>query len=295
MDITMQPGRYVIAVSGGVDSVVLLDLLTQLPGVGLIVAHYDHGIRGDSAEDRRLVQKLAKDYNLPFVYDEGHLGKDASEATARKSRYTFLHTVRKQSGAQAIITAHHQDDVIETAILNLLRGTGRKGLTSLRSHDTVIRPLLHIPKAVLIDYAIAHHLAWREDSTNTDQSYKRNYVRHTVVTKLTPEQRGQLLMYITQLHDLNHKIDHEITNQLHVQPKAMHIERSYFIQLPHDTALEVLAAWLRHAGVRDFDAKGLQRIVVAAKTLNINNTIDVNNRYQIVVGKQNLALRLRDR
>src|SRR5690606_5271626 len=106
--IKIRPGKYVVAVSGGVDSMVLLDLLRQKPKLELIVAHFDHGIRPDSAEDRKLVQRVAKHYDLPFVYAEGKLGPKASEALAREARYAFLRRVQAEQGAEAIITAHHQ-------------------------------------------------------------------------------------------------------------------------------------------------------------------------------------------
>lgn len=291
----MQPGRYVLAVSGGVDSMVLLDILANNPYVHFTVAHYDHGIRVDSAEDRRLVQNIAKQYNVPFIYDEGRLGEHASEATARDARYKFLHSVCKQTHARAIITAHHQDDVIETAVLNMVRGTGRKGLSSLGSSGGIARPLLHSSKAQLIEYARENNLQWREDSTNQDTAYKRNYVRHIIMSRLTVDQRDALLSYITKLRLLNDKIDHEITNQLHSQPSTNFIDRRYFNRLPYDVALEVLASWLRFAGVRNFDTKGLHRMVVHAKTLAKGSLIDVNYKYIIEVGKHDLALKLRDR
>ncbi|QQS18837.1 hypothetical protein IPL68_02130 [Candidatus Saccharibacteria bacterium] len=87
------------------------------------MAHFDHGIRPDSVEDRKLVQKLAKQYGLPFVYDRAELGAGASEAVAREARYAFLSRVKEAVGADAIITAHHEDDVLETIIINWLRGT----------------------------------------------------------------------------------------------------------------------------------------------------------------------------
>src|SRR5438132_889977 len=127
MDIALEPGTYIVAVSGGVDSMVLLDLLRTKPELKLIVAHYDHGMRPNSTADRQLVQAVSKHHGLTFIYDQGKLG-NASEATARRARYDFLHQVREASQARAIITAHHQDDLLETAILNILRGTGRRGL-----------------------------------------------------------------------------------------------------------------------------------------------------------------------
>ncbi len=108
-------------------------------------------------------------------------------------RYDFLEEVRRHYNAQAIITAHHQDDVIETALLNLLRGTGRKGLSSLRSSDTIIRPLLAIPKQVIREYAETNTIEWHEDSTNKDDRYLRNFVRHQMVPRLTVSQKEYLL------------------------------------------------------------------------------------------------------
>src|SRR5437870_1107332 len=111
----------------------LLDLLAKKPNVKLIVAHFDHGMRPDSEKDRQFVQVVTEKYGLPFVFSEGRLGPKASEATARTARYKFLEKTKKAEGAKTIITAHHQDDVLETAIINLLRGTGRRGLTALKS------------------------------------------------------------------------------------------------------------------------------------------------------------------
>src|SRR5665213_1651974 len=106
-----KPGSYVVAVSGGVDSMALLNVLKgesrRGGGWKLVVAHLDHGIRPESAEDRRLVQATARDYKLPFVYHEGRLGAGASEAAAREARYSFLRSVQKASDAVAIVTAHH--------------------------------------------------------------------------------------------------------------------------------------------------------------------------------------------
>ena len=115
----LQPGTYVVAVSGGVDSMVLLDLLAKQPDIKLIVAHYDHGIRSDSKLDRELVASSAKKYKIPFVYESGNLGPGTSENQARIARYNFLRKVQKESKADAIVTAHHQDDALETAILNI--------------------------------------------------------------------------------------------------------------------------------------------------------------------------------
>ena len=136
---TIPAGTYVIAVSGGVDSVVLLDLMAQVSDCTLIVAHVDHGIRKDSHLDRQFVEKVANKYKLEFYYTEANLGANASEEAARKARYEFLRNIKDKTGARAIITAHHQDDLLETLILNVLRGTKRKGLSSLESGQELLQ------------------------------------------------------------------------------------------------------------------------------------------------------------
>lgn len=295
MKIAIEPGRYVLAVSGGVDSMVLLDLLRQQTAVRLVVAHFDHGVRDDSAADRELVQKTAAAYGLPFVFDVARLGKGASEDTARRARYAFLHKVRVAAGARAIITAHHQDDMLETAVLNVLRGTGRRGLSSLRSRDRMLRPLLHCTKAQIRYYAAQHHISWREDSTNTDDTYLRNYVRQHILNKFSEAERAQLLAIVEQAYQLNDQIDHLLANQLHLQPATRQMDRRWFISLPHGVAREMLAGWLRAHGIDGFDAKTLERLVIAAKTYAPGKRADITSRHVLTVGRQNLALQLHDR
>jgi tRNA(Ile)-lysidine synthase len=295
MNIEVQPGHYVVAVSGGVDSVALLHILARKPDIALVVAHYDHGIREDSMQDRQFVQQLAEKLGLPFVYEAGHLGANASEATARSARYVFLHSVKQAHNAKAIITAHHQDDVIETALLNMVRGTGRKGISSLQSTEDIVRPLLTVPKAEIVRYAKANNLTWREDSTNSEDIYLRNYLRHNILQKISETERKELLTHITKMRDINHEIDALLLAQINTQDSPQAINRYYFTQLPHVIAKELLAAWLRQNDIREFDRKGLERMVVAAKTYAIGRTIDVNKKCYIVVNGNDLALRQRDR
>lgn len=286
---------YVVAVSGGVDSVALLDILRSQPDLRLIVAHFDHGVREDSAEDRKFVEALAEQYGLSFTFDEGKLGAGASEAAARDARYEFLRRVKNASGAQAIVTAHHEDDVFETAILNLLRGTGRKGLSSLKSTDEIYRPLLNTPKKNLIAYARANGLQWREDSTNASDNYLRNYVRHNIFSKFDEAARNRLRELIQNAHSANVQIDQLLAEQLHLQPSYNVLDRHWFIMLPHAVALEIVAAWLRARGIMDFDSATLERIVIAAKMYAPGKQIDVSARFKILVRKDDLALVVRDR
>jgi tRNA(Ile)-lysidine synthase len=290
MRIEMPGGKYVVAVSGGVDSMVLLDLLRMYPGVKVTVAHYDHGIREDSPYDRVHVQMLARRYNLPFVYDMGQLGPGASEAEARQARYEFLHKVKEMTGADAIVTAHHENDVLETAIINLLRGTGRKGLSSLTNGEGIIRPLLDVPKSEILDYAKRHGLVWREDSTNTDTNYLRNRVRHEILPSWSEHDRRRLLDVSRHMQTVNQEIDDILGPNLEDE-----LEREWFILLPHAVSREVMAAWLRHHHLRDFDRGTIERLTVAAKTAPSGKAIDAVKGHRMHVGGLSLALKHHER
>lgn len=285
MNISLEPGRYVVAVSGGVDSVALLHLLHAEAGVELVVAHFDHGIRSDSAADRIFVSNLASKYGLKFEYTEGNLGEKASEATARAARYEFLRSVMKKHDAQAIITAHHQDDVLETAIINILRGTGRKGLNALSIRSDIHRPLLSVPKNELLAYAKLNHLQWREDSTNTDVNHLRNYVRHKIVPRLDEAGRKKLLDIIDASAETNTKLDALLVKYL--QPA---LNRTKFQGMPHGMAKEVLAAWLRQQGLRGFDRSTLERLVVGAKTGKTGTRLDIMQGSSLHISKDSLAV-----
>ena len=113
---------YVVAVSGGVDSVVLLDVFSKIKHHTLVVAHFDHGIRTDSVHDARFVEALAKKHTLTFETLREELGADASEEKARDRRYAFLRSVAKKYDGR-IVTAHHSDDAVETIAINMSRGT----------------------------------------------------------------------------------------------------------------------------------------------------------------------------
>jgi len=285
MDIDVPAGRYVVAVSGGVDSVALLHALREQTDTHLIVAHFDHGIRDESAEDRRFVQELAKDYGLQFVFDTARLGPGASEAAARKARYEFLRRAQAASNAQAIITAHHQDDVLETAVINLLRGTGRKGLSSLTNGEGIIRPLLQVPKTELLDYARRHGLQWREDSTNNDTNYLRNRIRHIVLPQWSQTDKRRLLEIVEQMRSLNGELDTLLDENLESE-----LNREWFVLLPHAVAREVMATWLRQQGIREFDRATLERLTIGAKIAEPGKVMDIVKRRRLHVTKNTLSL-----
>jgi len=288
MKIDLEPGVYIVAVSGGVDSASLLYLCSKLKGdYKFIVAHFDHGIRKDSAKDRLFVETLAKKYGFGFIYGEGKLGSNASEEKARDARYRFLWKVKIDSKADAILTAHHQDDVLETMIMNLLRGTGRKGLSSLESRGGIVRPLLHKTKSELVEFAKAKKLEWVEDETNKETKYKRNDIRLNVVPKLSRQQRDQLIELWFEAKDRNRVMDQLLDD---IGSGDANLSRKVLTSLSHKAASELVAAWLRDKNLRDFDKKAIERIVIGAKTLQPGSMIDVVKRAKVKLTKTTLQI-----
>jgi len=293
------PGTYVVAVSGGVDSLVLLDLLNNLgkdsKNYKFIVAHLDHGIRDDSNLDKVLVESYAKKYNLPFVYHRAYLGNDTSENKARNARYDFLNKVKDATSAHAIITAHHEDDLIETALINIARGTGRKGLSSIVSNELILRPLIAHSKNDLIKYAKDNQIIWREDSTNQDSKYLRNHIRHSVLNKLNSSARTQLVTLLNKQAEINKELDNLIDQSLKNQKPKNSLNRFWFSHLPHLVAKEIMASWLRANNIRNFDSNSLERLVIAGKVGSSQQKFPVTGDKYLNIHKDHLALEALER
>ena len=176
------PGVVVVAVSGGADSVALLDLLHALApacGLELVIAHADHGIASDSQTVGRSVRTLAQRYGLPFELGELHLGPDATETTARRARYAWLRDVQRRHGARYLVTAHHRGDQLETIILRFLRGSAPAGLAGIaaRARGGLVRPLLPFTKAELVAHVAARGLPVHDDAANRDPRHLRSWLR----------------------------------------------------------------------------------------------------------------------
>lgn len=284
-----KPGNYVVAVSGGIDSVCLLDLLVKTENYELIVAHYDHGIRANSSEDCSFVQALAHKYKISFITERGDLGPEASEAEAREARYQFLRRIAKEYQAKAIITAHHQDDRIETLFINLIRGTGRKGLSALKETEEIKRPFLSLSKNELKSYALQHNLSWVEDSTNTEERYLRNYIRLRVLPRMSEEDKNLLHELMDRQEYINKELDELLfkfitKNDIHL------LSRKTINGLPFNESKELVASWLRANNLLNFDHKTIERLTLAAKTKRPGTKLDVYNQARVTINKEFLAL-----
>ncbi len=198
-----EPGPAVLAVSGGGDSLAMLDLLAALApelGLTLLVAHADHGILAESGAVARRVASLAKArYGLETVTGALRLGVKASETRARTARYRFLRAVQEERGARYLVTAHHADDQVETVLLRVLKGSAPAGLKGIEAKAPrgLVRPLLPYRHAELLAHARAAGLEVFEDPSNADPRHARSWVRTVlrpaIEARVGPEAGAALL------------------------------------------------------------------------------------------------------
>lgn len=174
-----------VALSGGVDSVVLLHLLRfGAARPPLVAAHFDHAMRPGSGADAAWVAGLCRAWAVPLASGRAP-APPRTEAEARAARYAFLEEAAAQAGAAAIATAHHADDQAETVLFRAARGAGLRGLRGiLPQRDRVVRPLLPFTRSEIEAYARAAGLRWREDPTNAARAYARNRIRAEVLPAL---------------------------------------------------------------------------------------------------------------
>ncbi|HUL04044.1 MAG TPA: tRNA lysidine(34) synthetase TilS [Gemmatimonadales bacterium] len=184
-----EPGTALVAVSGGPDSVALLDLLDHVAlelGLTLVVAHADHGMQADSRTVGQAVRDLAARFVLPFESVELRLGPGASETVARRARYRWLREVQRTRGARYLVTAHQRDDQVETILWRALKGSGMAGLAGIpaRGQGGLVRPLLPFSKTELVAYAAARDLPVHDDPANRDPRHARSWLRAVLLPQL---------------------------------------------------------------------------------------------------------------
>ncbi|HEX9651291.1 MAG TPA: tRNA lysidine(34) synthetase TilS [Cyclobacteriaceae bacterium] len=189
--------KILLAVSGGVDSMVLLHLFHSLK-YRIGVAHCNFGLRGKESDyDQKFLKEYTRKNNIEFynkrfqTKEYAKKGKLSVQMAAREIRYFWFEEIRRKHSYDLIATAHHKDDAIETILLNMFRGTGIMGLAGiLPQRGCIIRPLLFANKNAVIEYARSMNLAWREDSSNLDNKYSRNLLRNRIIPNLIKENPG---------------------------------------------------------------------------------------------------------
>lgn len=178
------------ALSGGADSMYLLSRLLE-GGCAVKCAHYHHRLRETADRDEQFVRDWCRKQGVPIIVGHGDVAARAAELgqgieeTARQMRYAFLEETAKREGCDLIATGHHAGDHAETVLMNLIRGTGLKGLCGIpERRERLIRPMLNVSRGDIEAYLTAHEIPHVEDETNTDESYTRNRVRHQIIPLL---------------------------------------------------------------------------------------------------------------
>lgn len=200
--------KLLLAVSGGVDSMVLLDLFYKLR-FDICVVHCNFQLRGkESDADVLLVREICQDGYIPYfinsfeTLDFAKENKLSIQLAARKLRYDWFQELLSL-GFDYVLTAHHLDDNVETFLINFTRGTGLEGLTGIPAqNENIIRPLLPFSRDEIENYAIDNKIQWREDSSNASDKYFRNKLRHNIVPTLKELNTGFLDSFQNTLHHL---------------------------------------------------------------------------------------------
>jgi tRNA(Ile)-lysidine synthase len=215
----MKDSRVLVAVSGGVDSSVLLRALVSLApkhGLELAVGHVQHGLRGeDSRLDEAAVLDAAASHGLPVYVEQADplpvqantssQARPTLQEAAREVRYAALQRMAERWGANCIATAHNLDDQAETILMRVLRGSGPTGLQGIEhasADGRIVRPLLGASRVEILEFARAHDVPWREDTSNEGDAYTRNRLRHHWIPALRDEFNPQLLRVMARLADV---------------------------------------------------------------------------------------------
>ena len=229
--------KLILAVSGGVDSMALLNMYVR---ADIIVAHTDHGTRKSSAEDANFVRQKCQELGVKFYETKLELGEGVSEELARKKRYEFLKTIQEKEGG-ILCTAHHLDDVLESIAINLIRGTGWRGLTPFYG-DELVRPFIisRMWKRDVLKFAGRHAVHYRQDPTNHETNYLRNRVREKMA-ELDEATRADIIDLFEKQNELRNKIEKLVTElaKQTVVGKNFH-KKHLFLTADERVALEIL-------------------------------------------------------
>ena len=222
----IQPNdKLVLAVSGGPDSLAMLDILNDLKTemkIDFVVAHVNHMIREEAEADEKFVEQFCKKINVPFFAKRIDITKIANtkkiglEEAGREERYKFFDQVMEQTNANKVAIAHNKNDKIETIIMNVLRGSGISGLKGIEpiKKQKYIRPLIECERKEIEEYCQQKNLMTRIDKTNFDNHYTRNKIRNVVIPYIKSEFNPNIISTIDRLSDLVKEEDEYIEHQV---------------------------------------------------------------------------------
>lgn len=270
--------KILLAVSGGKDSIVMFHLFLKT-GHKISVAHCNFGLRGkESDADAEFIKQLCKNKGVKF-YSKKFKTKEYSkknkisiQVAARELRYKWFYEILDKDGFESLATAHHLDDSIETFFINLLRGTGLKGLTGIPiKSNRIIRPLSGFSRKEIDKYATKEKLKWREDSSNRSDDYLRNRIRHKLsplLAQLQPDFSAIMLKNIEHLHQSAKSLDNytDIINKKYLEVNS---ENNWTIKtgelVKDEDAVLKLHLILSNLGIKSKDIESMLVIGQAGK------------------------------
>lgn len=291
--------RIGLAVSGGVDSIVMLDVFNKLKkrhNLNLFVLHYNYKWRKESYLDAKLVERYCKKYGIDFLYKETGGKVIKNEEIARNQRYKFFKQESKKNDLDYICTAHHLDDQVETILFRLARGTGTNGLLPVKEmfdllgKTKVFRPFLYLTKEQIYDYAINNRLLFIEDKTNLDTKYKRNLIRKKIIPilkEINKDAPRNLLACSELAYSQSKALDGYFLSLLKkISVRSPHYwSRERFLKLSYDEQKAFIYWFLTR-----YDIKGsLVKIDIIRDTIENKNKIDLSKKYRLIVNDKNVV------
>lgn len=259
------PEHLMVAVSGGVDSVAMLHALISV-GKKPVVLHFHHGWREESDLDRSFVKSLAAGYGLKFMSAKARTSSAVKkqETEARRQRYDFFAKAAAKVKIQELVLAHQADDQVETYLLHLLRGSGAgsQGMRSQTSRDglVLLRPWLSVWREEIVCYARFHHLAWKEDSSNRDVRYRRNFIRHRLVPYLKKNISSQISRNLLRAAEIYQAEQTFWEDLCHSDALSIRLSVAYLKSLPLARQRRTLLLWLQQWRVRDISFQDVEAV-----------------------------------
>lgn len=294
----LQSKKLLLAISGGIDSMVLLDLMLKSQ-MDISVAHCNFNLRGEESDsDENFVKDYCKQNNIPCFVNNFDTEKYASEnkksiqISARELRYDWFFELKNKYKFDYIVTAHHLDDSLETFFINLSRGTGIEGLTGIRESENIIRPLLDFSREEIEQYASENKIQWREDASNQSDKYLRNNIRHNIVPlfkEINPEflnSFSKTMSYLQEVQSFSDEAVNEILYKLLVDKNNVnHLKISKLLE--YKNYKFILYKWLSEYGFTAWN--DIYNLIdsQSGKFVETENFRLLKNRNELILSKKN--------
>ena len=300
-DINLAEDKYLLAVSGGIDSMVLFDLFLK-NNINFSVASCNFQLRGkDSDNDLKFVENICIKNSINFystvldVDKFSTMRKISTQMAARELRYDFFKKILEKHKYSYIVTAHHLDDNIETIIFNFIKSTGYKGLVGIPfNKNKILRPLINISKEEIEDYAVSNNISWRLDKSNNSNKYSRNKIRNEVIPllkEINPSLGKSLTESLKRIqklsHDIKPRIDLFIQKFVDFKDDYINIKKDFIDDIEK---YEILLFDFFHD--YGFNYSQIENIIKSLKAKNQKKFISLN--YELIIERKSIFIITKD-